>query len=226
MDLVASWRAWSGMAVLGCLILAALGGADHTTSPDTLEIILSSDRSSGRPGDTLHLKAGFVNHATKPFRIMELTQFLGDEFSVESTRGKPVDLEGGVLTYSPKVNLFTGTTRLVPAGQRITLEWEILIDHKLRLVFEERREEAPAYIDAAFRKRFDLPADYPAKFIGTGRIFPLPGPGRYRMRFVYDHAEAHGSWQLLPDPKENARVLSELWRGRAVSNVIEIEVRD
>jgi hypothetical protein len=211
------------MPFVGAVALAGLTPA-ATPQDAGLEIVLSASVTRARPGDEVRFRADFVNRSGAPFRILELTQFLGDELVIEDENGRSVTVEGGVLTYSPKVNVFTGTTRLVPAGQKVTLTWDALLDDRLRLVFEERRKDPPDSLDAAFGERFGLPADFPAKYIGTGRVFPLPGPGRYRVRFVYRHALPELQWRLVSDPAENGRLLRELWRGTATSNRIEIDV--
>lgn len=208
--------------VLGILALAASGRAEPGKVVNLLQIDLYSDKRVYSVGDEIHFKITFINHAKKAFRILELTQFQGDEFLVQDAQGKTIGLEGGLLTYSPKVGVFTGTTRLIPSGQRHVLKLDALVDFKRRLAFADRHLSTPDFVDAAFKVKSGLPKDYPDDYIGTGRIFPLAKPGKYRLRFVY---EGVLHWKIVSPKEANDRINRELWIGKALSNEIEIEIR-
>jgi hypothetical protein len=211
------------MAIVLCVLaLSASGRAEQEKAVNVLKINLSSDKRVYSVGDKIHFKIAFINHMKKAFRILELTQFQGNEFLVQDAQGKTIGLEGGLFTYSPKVGVFTGTTRLIPSGQRYVLKLDALVDFKRRLNFADHHSSTPDFVDAAFKEKSGLPRDYPDDYIGTGRIFPLAKPGKYRLRFVY---EGVLHWKIVSPKEENDRINRELWIGKSLSNEIEIEIR-
>ena len=99
---------------------------------------------------------------------------------------------------------------------------DVLVDYKYNLVFS-----GPTMGNnySAIRKQYNLPDDYPERFMGCGRIFPVKNPGQYQMVVRYETTPNDTNWIMPADRPEHERSTQDLWTGTIQSNTAWIEIK-
>jgi len=188
-----------------------------------LQIRLSTDRENLSPGEEIRLRIQFSNLGRSKFRIFEDRTFVGSEIVVTGPGGRSIPFDGGFLTFSPKSNQYLGGTLLLKPGEKRELVMDAYLDRSFRLVFASRSPGPEGEALRSLRARHGLPSGYPARYISSGRIFPLAKPGRYTLRFHYQKDEADRHWTILSDVKEETSTRN-IWEGTAESNSVELKI--
>jgi hypothetical protein len=208
------------VASISCDNTGALAG----TVVNGLQIGLAADRTVYRVGEEIRFTFRFMNRGDRSFRIFDPYGFWSADVIIHDDTGNEIPWRGGYQFFSPKVNVYVGTTREVLPGGCFEKRLRALIDRTYAVVFAEPQRNKP--LDADARARLGVPSDLPDDFIGTGRIFELRKPGVYRVSFHYAKKENDGRvWQMDPDPLKNAELLRDVWTGAVDSNPVTIEIR-
>ena len=140
-------------------------------------------------------------------------------------KGDPVGFEGGYLSWSPKVGVFTGRPHLIAPGGTLTIELDSLVDFQYDLVFRSPGWEPQTTDEKALKRSLGLPDDYPAVYLSAGRRFRLGRPGLYDFRWVYRAEDNDKLWKFTgAHPPEEASV-EDLWLGEAGSDSLRLEIR-
>lgn len=211
-----------------CLVLIAAAAVPAVSSDageisGDLQVQLSLDKEAFAVGEEIRFRIIFVNKGLRAFRIFVPNAFWGEELLIRDSAGHEISKEGGYATFSPKVNLFMGTTRTLQPGASFDLRLESWLDDRFRLVFGGMERSAP--LGAEQRKRLGVPDNYPDKYIASGRIFPLARPGRYQATFRYVKSEADRNWRISGEPQMTRELLSDIWVGTVESNTVTFQVR-
>ncbi len=193
---------------------------------DTLQITLATDKTMYAVGDEIHFEVVFSNTGDAPFRILIDSVFIGSRIDCADLQGKKCAFEGGYLSWSPKVNVYTGRTYLLKPGEKMTIRMDALVYDNYTLIFSNLfdRRGSSGYQD--FKKRINLPPDFPDKYLSAGWIFRLLEPGTYRFAYVYETAELDKHWRSFSGARtpEEASV-DLLLIGKVTSNTIELLIK-
>ena len=230
------------LLILCCLVSSAIlfvapiacfsreAPADKTpasTNPaDNLRINLITDKTTYSVGEEIHFEAVFSNTGDAPFRILIDSVFIGSDIECRDLEGKKYVYDGGYLTWSPKVNVYTGKTYLLKPNEKITIKMDALVYDKYKLIFSSLFDRKGGSVYQEFKKRVNLPPDFPDKYLSAGRIFPLLKPGTYRFAYIYETAEHDKHWRSFAGAKTPGEASVDLLLiGRATSNTIELLIK-
>ncbi len=199
--------------------------APEPRAMNALQIRLTTDRQVLVPGQEMMFSVTFRNLGRSEFRVFEDRCFTGSEFILTDAQGRVVPFEGGFATFSPKANQYLGRTLLLKPGEKRALRMTARLDQQYRLVFSGGTAGGGAGGSRqGLKAERGLPPDYPDRFIGCGRIFPLGKPGRYSLVFHYEKSEADRHWHVLSEnPAETS--LDNLWLGAADSKAVLLTIQ-
>jgi hypothetical protein len=193
---------------------------------DNLQIALATDKTIYAVGDEIHFEVVLSNTGYASFRVLLDSVFVGSSIKCTDLQGNKYAYDGGYLTWSPKVNVHTGRTYLLKPDEKMTIKMDALVYDNYKLIFSNLfdRRGSSGYQD--FKKRANLPPDFPDKYLSAGRIFPLLKPGTYRVTYVYETAEHDKQWWTFTGARtpEEASV-DLLLIGKATSNTIELIIK-
>jgi len=168
---------------------------------DNLQITLSADKTMYSVGDEIHFEVVFSNTGDAPFRILIDSVFVGSRIDCADLQRRKCDFEGGYLSWSPKVNVYTGRTYLLKPDEKMNIKMDALVYENYILIFSNSfdRKGSSGYQD--FKQRLHLPPDFPDKYLSAGWIFRLREPGTYRLAYVYETAEHDKHWQTFTNAR-------------------------
>lgn len=191
-----------------------------------LQIAVATDKDVYRAGEEIHLSIRFINRGDRIFRIFDSHGFWSADIILQDEDGNEVPWRGGYVFFSPKVNVYPGTTRELAPGRCFEKRLRAWVDPGYRVVFGEPEPNHAQPLSREARSRLGVPDDLPDDFVGTGRIFELKKPGTYRLRFHYEKTAVDGRvWQIDPDPAQNAELLRDIWTGAIDSNPTLIVIK-
>ncbi len=191
-----------------------------------LQIAVATDKSVYRAGEEIHLSIRFINRGHRIFRIFDSHGFWSADIILQDVDGNEVPWRGGYVFFSPKVNVYPGTTRELAPGGCFEKRLRAWVTSEYGLVFGEPERDRDQPISLEARSRLGVPDDLPDDFVGTGRIFELKKPGTYRLRFHYEKTAMDGRvWQIDPDPDKNGELLRHVWTGTVDSNATMVEIK-
>ena len=168
----------------------------------------------------------FVNRGDRLFRIFDSTGFWSADITIQDEAGNEVRWRGGYVFFSPKLNVYWGTTRELAPGSCFEKRLRAWVDPRYRVVFGEPERNHTQPLSSKVRSRLGVPDDMPDDFVGTGRIFELKKPGTYRLLFHYEKTAMDGRvWQMDPDPAKNAELLRNVWTGAIDAKPTVIEIK-
>lgn len=191
-----------------------------------LQIAVATDKSVYRAGEQIHLSIRFINRGDRIFRIFDSNGFWSADIILQDGNGNEVPWRGGYVFFSPKVDVYPGTTRELAPGRCFEKRLRAWVDPGYRVVFGEPERNRAQPLSRETRARLGVPDGLPDEFVGTGRIFELTKPGTYRLRFHYEKTAMDGRvWKIDSDPDKNAELLRDVWTGAIDSNPTMIEVK-
>jgi len=190
-----------------------------------LRIALETDKTTYSVGDEIHFEVVLSNVGEVPFRILMDNVFIGSRMECMDAQGKRCVYEGGYNSWSPKVNIYTGRTYLLKPRDKMNVKMDALIYDDYTLIFSNLFDRKGNSGHQEFKKRINLPPDFPDKYLSAGRIIPLHKPGAYRFAYLYETAESDKHWRTFAGARtpEEASV-DALLIGKVVSNTIELRI--
>ncbi len=191
-----------------------------------VRIALVTDKTIYSVGDEIHFEVVLSNSGDAPLRILIDSSFIGSNIECTDLQGKMYAYGGGYHTWSPKVNAYTGRTYLLKPNEKMNIKMDALVDDNYKLIFSNLFDRMGSSGYQEFKKRTNLPPDFPDKYLSAGRIFPLLNPGRYRFAYVYETTEGDKQWQTFSGARtpEEASV-DLLFIGKVTSNSIELLIK-
>jgi len=221
-----AWTVVLALAFLGAVVPGWCASGDETESGQggDLHVLMTADREAFRPGEEIHFLVQAVNRGSNPLRILYDSVFVGRTIKCTAADGESCPNEGGYATWSPKVGEFTGRTYLLQPGESQSFKMDALVDDRRQLIFSSSGESRESGSNLELKKKFDLPIDFPDKYISAGAIIRLAGPGKYRLAFVYSASEQDRQWHFAGAATPAEAAVDLLWIGTAVSDPVEIEI--
>ena len=191
-----------------------------------LRIALVTDKKTYSVGDEIHFKVVLSNAGNAPFRILIDRVFIGSNIECRDLQGKKYAHDGGYDSWSPKVNVHTGRTYLLKPNEKMNIKMDALVYDNYKLIFSNLFDRRGSSGYQEFKKRINLPPDFPDKYLSAGRIIPLLKPGTYRFTYVYETNENDKNWRTFAGARtpEEASV-DLLLIGKATSNTIELLIK-
>ena len=201
-------------------------GASVGALVNGLQIAIATDKNVYRTGEEINLCIRFINRGDRIFRIFDSSGFWSADIIIQDQAGNEVPWRGGYVFFSPKVNVYSGTTRELVPGSCFEKRLRAWIDMRYRVVFGEPERNRTQPLSREVRSRLGVPKDLPDDFVGTGRIFELKKPGTYRLLFHYEKTAIDGRvWQIDSDPAKNAELLRNVWTGAIDAKPTIIEIK-
>ena len=239
---------WAGVALLQVIVRLAApdgGGQEATASKQSavssscdaagtsegvlingLQVAIATDKSVYRTGEEIHLCIRFINRGDRIFRIFDSSGFWSADVIIQDQAGNEIPWRGGYEFFSPKVNVYCGTTRELLPGSCFEKRLRVWVDLRYRMVFGEPERNRTQPLSREVRSRLGVSEDLPDDFVGTGRIFELKKPGTYRLLFHYEKAAIDRRvWQIDSDPAKNAELLRNVWTGAIDAKPTIIEIK-
>jgi hypothetical protein len=214
--------------IIACSPQKALTDAPPASSStaDDLRITLITDKTTYSVGDEIHLEVVLSNAGDAPFRILMDKIFIGSRIECADLQGKRCVYEGGYASWSPKVNIYTGRTYLLKPKEKMNIKMDALVYDNYKLIFSNLFDRKGSSGNQEFKKRINLPPDFPDKYLSPGRIISLLKPGTYKLTYVYETAESDKHWMRFAGARtpEEASV-DLLFIGKAMSNTVELVIK-
>ena len=191
-----------------------------------LRIALITDKTTYFAGDEIHFEVVLSNSGNAPFRILIDSVFIGSNIECTDLKGKKHTYDGGYDSWSPKVNVHTGRTYLLKPNEKMNIKMDALVYDNYKLIFSNLFDRRGSSGYQKFKKRINLPPDFPAKYLSAGRIIPLLKPGTYRFTYVYETNENDKHWRTFAGARtpEEASV-DLLLIGKVKSKTIELLIK-
>ncbi|NNF98051.1 MAG: hypothetical protein HKM93_01610 [Desulfobacteraceae bacterium] len=208
--------------VMGCSASDGTILPEQAVVPD-LVITLKADKRIYDRNEEIHWLVEYANRGDKPIRILVDEVFIGSNFSCLDSSGNIIPVSGGYNTWSPKAGHFTGRTYLLASGKVLALKIDALVDDKYDMVCAEMNSRGEGTDFQDFKKRLNLPPDYPDKYISAGRRLSLDKPGDFSFQWVYKAGERDKEWIFSGAPDESS--VENLWFGQTSSNIVELTIR-
>ena len=191
-----------------------------------MRITLVTDKTTYSVGDEIHFEVVLSNTGNTPFRIMIDGVFIGSNIECTDLKGKKYAYDGGYDSWSPKVNVYTGRTYLLKPNEKMNIKIDALVYDNYKLIFSNLFDRRGCSGYQEFKKRINLPPDFPDKYQSAGRIIPLLKPGTYRFTYVYETNEHDKHWRTFTGARtpEEASV-DLLLIGKVKSKTIELLIK-
>jgi hypothetical protein len=216
------------VSLVACCSQKALTDTPSASSDpaDNLRITLATDKTTYSVGDEIHFEAVLSNTGDAPFRILIDSVFIGSNIERTDLQGDEYSYDGGYSSWSPKVNVYTGRTYLLKPNEKMNIKMDALVDDHYKLIFSNLFDRKGSSGYQEFKKRINLPPDFPDKYLSPGRIIPLRKPGTYRFTYVYETAESDKHWRTFAGartPQEAS--VDSLLIGNVRSNTVELSIK-
>lgn len=191
-----------------------------------LRIHLVTDKTTYTVGDEIHFEAELSNTDDAPFRILIDSVFIGSDIECTDLQGKKYTYDRGYNAWSPKVNVHTGRTYLLKPNEKMNIKMDALVYDNYKLIFSNLFDRRGSSCYHEFKKRINLPPDFPDKYLSAGKIIPLQKPGKYRFTYAYETTDLDKHWGTFAGARtpEEASV-DLLLIGKVMSNTIELLIR-
>lgn len=215
-------------ALVACFPQKALTDTPPASSnlADNLRITLVTDKTTYSVGDEIHFEAVLSNVGDATFRILVDSVFIGSHIECRDLQNGECVYEGGYNSWSPKVNIYTGRTYLMKPNEKMNIKMDALVYDNYKLIFSNLFERKGSSGYQEFKKRINLPPDFPDKYLSAGRIVALRKPGTYKFAYVYETTESDKHWRRFAGARtpEEASV-DLLLIGKATSNTVELSIK-
>jgi hypothetical protein len=191
-----------------------------------LRVALVTDKTIYSVGDEIHFEAVLSNTGNAPFRILIDSVFIGSNIECTDLQEKRYAYNGGYDSWSPKVNVHTGRTYLLEPNKKMNIKMDALVYDNYKLIFSNLFERRGNSGYQEFKKRINLPPDFPDKYLSAGRIIPLLKPGTYRFAYVYETTERDKHWRTFAGAGTTEEASVDLLLiGKVTSNTIELTIK-